>query len=155
MFARHRPWPRHTLAGCMRDVWSRINRLSSVIFIVIVIAVFVLINWLLQELACKKCSEEIIDSLCIVFDLQDFSTTNMDYQFVKNLIWLLSHHYPERLGVCLIINAPTVFYGCWAVIKPWSVLLCLSCIWINLSIKCWWCLEDNLAESIGSLPLGL
>jgi len=47
----------------------------------------------------------------------------MDYQFVKNLIWLLSHYYPERLGVCLIINAPTVFYGCWAVIKPWSAAL--------------------------------
>jgi len=73
-------------------------------------------------LACKKCNEDIIDSLCIVFDLQDFSTANMDYQFVKNLIWLLSHYYPERLGVCLIINAPTVFYGCWAVIKPWSVV---------------------------------
>lgn len=72
-------------------------------------------------MACKKCNEDIIDSLCIVFDLQDFSTANMDYQFVKNLIWLLSHYYPERLGVCLIINAPTVFYGCWAVIKPWSV----------------------------------
>jgi len=76
---------------------------------------------LLQELACDKCSEDIIDSLCIVFDLQDFGTANMDYQFVRNLIWLLSHHYPERLGVCLIINAPTVFYGCWAIIKPWSV----------------------------------
>jgi len=71
------------------------------------------------ELACKKCNEEIIDTLCIVFDLKDFSTNNMDYQFVKNLIWLLSHHYPERLGVCLIINAPVLFYGCWTVIKPW------------------------------------
>ncbi|CAH2979801.1 unnamed protein product [Chilo suppressalis] len=38
---------------------------------------------------------------------------------LKNLIWLLSRHYPERLGVCLIINAPTFFSGCWAVIKGW------------------------------------
>jgi hypothetical protein len=71
------------------------------------------------EQACKKCDEDIIDNLCIVFDLKEFSTANMDYQFVKNLIWLLSHHYPERLGTCLIINAPMIFYGCWTVIKPW------------------------------------
>lgn len=70
------------------------------------------------ELVCKKCDEDVIDNLCIVFDLKEFSMGNMDYQFVKNLIWLLSKYYPERLGVCLIINAPMIFYGCWPVIKP-------------------------------------
>ncbi|KAJ8968258.1 hypothetical protein NQ317_001900 [Molorchus minor] len=67
----------------------------------------------------KKCFEEIVDNLCIVFDLQDFGVTCMDYQLVKNLIWLLSRHYPERLGVCLIINSSTLFSSCWAVIKGW------------------------------------
>lgn len=71
------------------------------------------------EEACKKCFEEVIDNLCIVFDLKDFGLSSMDYELVKNLIWLLSRHYPERLGVCLIINAPTLFSGCWAVIKGW------------------------------------
>lgn len=71
------------------------------------------------EEACKKCYEEVIDNLCIVFDLKDFGLSSMDYELVKNLIWLLSRHYPERLGVCLIINAPTLFSGCWAVIKGW------------------------------------
>ncbi|XP_076315381.1 uncharacterized protein LOC143227908 [Tachypleus tridentatus] len=71
------------------------------------------------EQACKKCFEEVIDNLCIIFDLKDFGMNSMDYQLVKNLIWLLSRHYPERLGVCLIINAPAIFSGCWSIIKGW------------------------------------
>ncbi|CAG9859493.1 unnamed protein product [Phyllotreta striolata] len=71
------------------------------------------------EDACKRCFEEVIDNLCIVFDLKDFGMACMDYQLIKNLIWLLSRHYPERLGVCLIINSPALFSGCWAVIKGW------------------------------------
>ncbi|KAI5702726.1 hypothetical protein M8J75_003396 [Diaphorina citri] len=51
------------------------------------------------EEACKKCFEEVVDNLCIVFDLKDFGLSCMDYQMIKNLIWLLSRHYPERLGV--------------------------------------------------------
>ncbi|KAI5641135.1 CRAL/TRIO domain-containing protein [Phthorimaea operculella] len=71
------------------------------------------------EDASKRCFEEVIDNLCIVFDLNNFTVSCMDYQVLKNLIWLLSRHYPERLGVCLIVNAPTFFSGCWAVIKGW------------------------------------
>ncbi|XP_050306935.1 uncharacterized protein LOC126743759 [Anthonomus grandis grandis] len=71
------------------------------------------------EDACKRCFEEVIDNLCIVFDLKDFGLNCMDYQLIKNLIWLLSRHYPERLGVCLIINSPALFSGCWTVIKGW------------------------------------
>ncbi|XP_071452841.1 uncharacterized protein [Hetaerina americana] len=71
------------------------------------------------EEASKKCFEEVVDNLCIVFDLRDFGLSCMDYQMIKNLIWLLSRHYPERLGVCLITNAPTLFSGCWTVIKGW------------------------------------
>ncbi|XP_041973256.1 CRAL-TRIO domain-containing protein C3H8.02 [Aricia agestis] len=71
------------------------------------------------EEASKKCFEEVVDNLCIVFDLNNFTLSCMDYQVLKNLIWLLSRHYPERLGVCLIINAPVFFSGCWAVIKGW------------------------------------
>lgn len=71
------------------------------------------------ESACKKCDENVIDSLLLVFDLKGFSMGCMDYQFVKNLIWLLSRNYPERLGACLIINSSLIFSGCWSVIRPW------------------------------------
>lgn len=78
------------------------------------------IVYVLEE-ACKKCFEEVEDNLCIVFDLAGFGLSCMDYQIVKNLIWLLSKHYPERLGVCLIINSPTIFNTCWGIIKGWQV----------------------------------
>uniref|UniRef100_A0A0K8TTA3 Putative phosphatidylinositol transfer protein pdr16 n=1 Tax=Tabanus bromius TaxID=304241 RepID=A0A0K8TTA3_TABBR len=71
------------------------------------------------EEACKKCFEEVTDNLCIVFDLNEFSTACMDYQLIKNLIWLLSKHYPERLGACIIINSPTIFSTIWPVIRAW------------------------------------
>ncbi|EFX72107.1 hypothetical protein DAPPUDRAFT_308541 [Daphnia pulex] len=71
------------------------------------------------EEASKKSFEDVIDNFCIVFDLKNFSLTCMDYPLIKNIIWLLSRHYPERLGVCLIYNAPTVFSGCWAIIRGW------------------------------------
>lgn len=74
------------------------------------------IVWCLEE-ACARCCEEVIDNLCIVFDLAQFSTSNLDYQLIKNMIWLLGKHYPERLGVCLVINAPTVFSTVWPVIR--------------------------------------
>uniref|UniRef100_D3TNE0 Phosphatidylinositol transfer protein 16 n=1 Tax=Glossina morsitans morsitans TaxID=37546 RepID=D3TNE0_GLOMM len=69
------------------------------------------------EEGCQKCFEEVTDTLCIVFDLAEFSTSCMDMQLVKNLIWLLSKHYPERLGVCLILNSPGFFSTIWPVIR--------------------------------------
>ncbi|KAH7968096.1 hypothetical protein HPB52_005581 [Rhipicephalus sanguineus] len=63
----------------------------------------------MQESASRK----VVDNLCIIFDLKDFGLNSMDYPLIKNLIWLLSKHYPERLGICLILNSPTIFSGCW------------------------------------------
>lgn len=71
------------------------------------------------ESSCKKCDESVIDNLLLIFDLKGFTLSCMDYQFVKNLIWLLSRNYPERLGACIIINSPLIFTGCWTVIRPW------------------------------------
>jgi len=76
------------------------------------------IIYILEE-ATRKCDEDVIDNLCITFDLKGFSLNNMDYGFVKQLIWLLSRRYPERLGKCLIINSPFIFTGCWAFIRLW------------------------------------
>lgn len=69
------------------------------------------------EEACGKCHDDIIDSLCIVFDMADFKATCMDMPLIKNIIWLLTQHYPERLGICLILNAPYIFSGFWILIR--------------------------------------
>ncbi|KAL3220955.1 hypothetical protein MRX96_005388 [Rhipicephalus microplus] len=72
-----------------------------------------------MEEACKECFKEVVDNLCIIFNLKDFGLNSMDYPLIKNLIWLLSKHYSERLGICLILNSPTIFSGCWSVIRGW------------------------------------
>ncbi|KAJ3027852.1 hypothetical protein HDV00_010799 [Rhizophlyctis rosea] len=55
----------------------------------------------------------------ILFDMTDFGLANMDYTFVKFFVSTLQNFYPESLGLCLIINAPWLFNGCWRIIKPW------------------------------------
>jgi len=59
-----------------------------------------------------------VEMCSIVFDMTDFSMNNMDYPYVKFVLNALQNYYPECLGICLIVNAPWIFNGCWKVIKP-------------------------------------
>jgi hypothetical protein len=59
------------------------------------------------------------ERMLICFDLTDFRMSCMDYEMVKLLISILEFNYPETLSSALIINAPFIFYACWAVIRPW------------------------------------
>lgn len=55
----------------------------------------------------------------IIFDLTDFSLSNMDYAPVKFLITCFEAHYPESLGCLLIHNAPWLFSPIWNIVKNW------------------------------------
>lgn len=59
------------------------------------------------------------ERMVICFDLTGFKLSCMDYDMVKLLIRILEFNYPETLSTSLIINAPFMFYACWAVIRPW------------------------------------
>ena len=110
------------------------------------------------EKACKKCFDDVIDNLCVVFDLEGFSYSIMDYQFTKNLIWLLSKHYPERLGVCLVLNSSYLFSSCWMMVKPWYRTICLLLLLkrtpskshLSNSIICSWTSIYRLSEKTSS-----
>lgn len=72
------------------------------------------------EKICKICEDENnADQFCLIVDLKQFSLRNMDYNAIKKIIWFLKNCYPERLGVCLIINYPWLFCACWEYIKSW------------------------------------
>ncbi|ORX76711.1 CRAL/TRIO domain-containing protein [Basidiobolus meristosporus CBS 931.73] len=58
------------------------------------------------------------DCVSVVFDMKDFSLSNMDYPFVSFMNKVLESHYPESLGVALILGAPWVFSGVWKVVSP-------------------------------------
>jgi hypothetical protein len=55
----------------------------------------------------------------VVMDMSGFGMHNMDYQLVKFFIHLLENHYPESLGLALVVHAPLIFHSCWIVIKHW------------------------------------
>ncbi|KAI0527734.1 CRAL-TRIO domain-containing protein [Xylaria bambusicola] len=57
------------------------------------------------------------ESFCVVFDLTDFSLSNMEWQPVKFIIRAFEANYPECLGALLIHNAPWIFSGIWKVIR--------------------------------------
>ncbi|KAK5631940.1 hypothetical protein RRF57_007653 [Xylaria bambusicola] len=57
------------------------------------------------------------ESFCVVFDLTDFSLSNMEWQPVRFIIRAFEANYPECLGALLIHNAPWIFSGTWKVIR--------------------------------------
>jgi len=70
------------------------------------------------ECVLKKASPDE-ERILICFDLTGFKLSNMDYDMVTMIIRTMEFNYPETLNNSLIINAPFMFYACWAVIQPW------------------------------------
>lgn len=60
-----------------------------------------------------------IDTVCVVFNLNGFSLSNMDYHAVKFVIQCFQTNYPECLGVLLIHDAPWIFQSIWKIIHGW------------------------------------
>ncbi|KAL3236486.1 CRAL-TRIO domain-containing protein [Nakaseomyces bracarensis] len=60
-----------------------------------------------------------VDTATVIFDLSDFSMSNMDYAPVQFLITCFEAHYPESLGRLYIHKAPWIFSPIWKVIKKW------------------------------------
>ena len=69
------------------------------------------------ETLSSLCDVTIIDNFNVLIDMNGFTLRNMDYEFLKVILWLLQNVYPETLGVCLVVNAPWIFWGCWQIIK--------------------------------------
>ncbi len=41
------------------------------------------------------------------------------YDAAKMMADIDANHYPERMGITLIVNAPRAFSAVWAVVRPW------------------------------------
>ncbi|KAI8139457.1 CRAL-TRIO domain-containing protein [Fennellomyces sp. T-0311] len=59
-----------------------------------------------------------METACIVFNMEGFTLSNMDFDFVKFLVSCFEAYYPETLGQCLIHKAPWVFSTVWSLITP-------------------------------------
>lgn len=72
--------------------------------------------------ACSVAAGRRIEQTCSILDLKGASMGMMSkqvYSFIKIATSVAQDNYPEMLGKMFIINAPMLFSGIWACIKPW------------------------------------
>jgi len=61
--------------------------------------------------------EQKRQKICVVIDLKGTTVSNMNLSNIKVTVNTLQNHYPELLGVVLIINAPRIFHGIWEIVR--------------------------------------
>ncbi|EIE91027.1 hypothetical protein G6F46_005978 [Rhizopus delemar] len=59
-----------------------------------------------------------METVCIVFNLENFTMANMDLDAVKFLAECFQAYYPESLGLACVHKAPWVFSTIWNLITP-------------------------------------
>jgi hypothetical protein len=76
-----------------------------------------------------------VETSCTILDLNNVSL--MNFYRVKDYVSKMSeigqNYYPECMGKFYIINAPYLFSGVWAVIKPWLDAVTVAKIQISSS----------------------
>uniref|UniRef100_A0A7S4ISL5 CRAL-TRIO domain-containing protein n=1 Tax=Vannella robusta TaxID=1487602 RepID=A0A7S4ISL5_9EUKA len=60
-----------------------------------------------------------VETGLVIYDMNGFGLSNMDYTQVKTQIRILESYYPESMGLTLIVNSPWLFSACWRLIKGW------------------------------------
>ncbi|KAG0377518.1 hypothetical protein BGX24_005961 [Mortierella sp. AD032] len=58
------------------------------------------------------------ETISVLFDMSNFSLSNMDWPTVKFFIHAAEACYPELLGVCVVHKAPWLFGAIWKMISP-------------------------------------
>ncbi|KAJ1842787.1 phosphatidylinositol transfer protein csr1 [Coemansia sp. RSA 2611] len=72
--------------------------------------------WMMETL--RQLLYTPVERVCLIMDLTDHSTANMDWPLLKTFIKFLEAYYPECLGVCIVYNGPWWFSGVWKLISP-------------------------------------
>ena len=54
----------------------------------------------------------------IIFDMHEMNY-NTDYAKLRELIRIANDYHPERLGIALVVNVSTLFWGLWKIMSPW------------------------------------
>ncbi|XP_031740700.1 phosphatidylinositol transfer protein 3 isoform X2 [Cucumis sativus] len=58
------------------------------------------------------------ESMIWLVDFKDFDMSNISLKATKETAHILQEHYPERLGLAILYNAPKFFEPFWMVAKP-------------------------------------
>ena len=76
----------------------------------------------LHFMACSKVANKQIAHTFSILDMTGFSIGMMNkrvYSLVQHASKITQDYYPESLGQLLIVNAPYLFSGVWAIVKGW------------------------------------
>jgi hypothetical protein len=90
------------------------------------------------------------ETITVLFDLSAFSMACMDYHSIQVFIDILGRMYPEILGLGLVVNAPWIFWACWAIIKIWIDPVTVEKIrFISLAELPQYIEEDKISPDVG------
>lgn len=81
-----------------------------------------------------------IETFVVVVDAAGWSlnlATHDGYSFIRGMSAVDSDHYPERLGCCLVINAPVMLSIAWRIVEPFLDSVTKSKIQIMSSPSEW------------------
>ena len=73
-------------------------------------------------MACSKVSGKQINHTLSILDMTGFSIGMMNkrvYSLVQHASKISQDYYPEQLGQLMIVNAPMLFTGVFAIVKGW------------------------------------
>eukprot|EP00127_Corallochytrium_limacisporum_P006589 Clim_evm18s231 gene=Clim_evmTU18s231 len=63
------------------------------------------------------CMPHNVHQFTMILDFNTFSLNSADMNQTKGLFQVLSDYYPERLGCCLLVDAPWMFNAVWYALK--------------------------------------
>ena len=81
-----------------------------------------------------------VETFVVVVDAAGWSlnlATHDGYSFIRGMSKIDSDHYPERLGCCLVINAPMMLSIAWRIVEPFLDAVTKSKIQIMSSPSEW------------------
>mmetsp|Transcript_40976 Transcript_40976/g.96362 ORF Transcript_40976/g.96362 Transcript_40976/m.96362 type:complete len:268 (+) Transcript_40976:41-844(+) len=106
-----------------------------------------------METKCREVEDTEEETFTMVFDLTGYGLKNMDVNWCWTVISRLQNDFPERLGTCLILNAPSVFSILWNICRPWLAKRTTEKIlWLDGDYKeklKYFIAEDNIPELLG------
>lgn len=73
-----------------------------------------------RAIACtERATNGAEEKVVVLFDYNGYTSKNSPpLSLVKNLVFTLRDHWPERLEYVFIVDAPLIFRGFWTLIKP-------------------------------------
>lgn len=113
---------------------------------------------MLRYLLEKALKDNACDEVVLVYDLNGFEKANADNRGMKFLLEIFQNHFPGRVGVAYVVNAPIFYRLLWKIVKPWlsgDLLSRVTMLSSNDGLNAYFTKPNLLAELDGTLQFNL